>query len=42
MIDLNNINDNILANRWKQRYAEQPQEIKEKLDKLNNSRVEEY
>lgn len=42
MIDLKNMNDNILANRWKQRYAEQPQEIKDRLDKLNDAKVEEY
>lgn len=42
MIDIKNINDNIITNRWKQRYAEQSEEIREKLDKLNNARVEEY
>lgn len=41
-IDLKNINNNIIANRWKARYAEQPNEIKEKLDKLDNLSIEEY
>ena len=42
MIDLKNMNNNIIANRWKQKYAEQPIDIKEKLDKLDDARVEEY
>ena len=42
MIDLKNINNNIIANHWKQRYAEQPIDIKEKLDKLDEARIEEY
>lgn len=42
MVDLKNINDNIIANRWKTRYASQSDEVKEKLDKLDNAKVEEY
>lgn len=42
MVDLKNINNNIIANRWKQRYAEQPEAIKEKLDKLNDMSVQDY
>ncbi len=42
MVDLKNINNNIIANQWKQRYAEQPIDIKEKLDKLNEAKIEEY
>lgn len=42
MVDLKNINNNIIANRWKQRYAEQPIDIKEKLDKLDEAEIEEY
>ena len=42
MVDLKNINNNIIANQWKQRYAEQPIDIKEKLDELDEARVEEY
>lgn len=42
MIDLKNINNNIIANRWKARYAEQPDEIKEKLNKLDSMSIEEY
>lgn len=42
MFDLKNMNNNIIANRWKQRYAEQPIDIKEKLDKLDDARIEEY
>lgn len=42
MVDLKNLNNNIIANRWKQRYAEQPIDIKERLDKLDEARVEEY
>lgn len=42
MIHIKNINNNIIANQWKQRYSEQPAEIKEKLDKLNEAGIEEY
>lgn len=42
MIDIKNINNNIIANRWKARYEEQPLEIKEKLDKLDNASIDEY
>lgn len=42
MIDLKNINDNVIANRWKQRYAEQSDEIKDKLDKLDKLGPKEY
>lgn len=42
MVDLKNINNNIIANRWKQRYAEQPIDIREKLDKLSEAKIEEY
>jgi len=42
MVDFKNINNNIIANKWKQRYAKQPIDIKEKLDKLADARIEEY
>ena len=42
MMAIKNINDNILSNRWIQRYEMQSDEIKERLDKLNNAEVEEY
>lgn len=41
-MDLKNINDNILSNAWKERYAKQPPEIKEKLDILSNSLAKDY
>ena len=42
MVDLKNINNNIISNRWKERYAKLPDEIKEKLEKLDNLDVSEY
>ena len=33
--NMKNINDNVIANRWKQRYAQQPDRIKEKLKGLS-------
>lgn len=41
-MDLNNINNNIISNRWKGRYLKQSDEVKEKLDKLDNSDPSEY
>lgn len=42
MIDLKNINNNIISNRWSERYLKQSGEIKEKLDKLDSSAPSEY
>ena len=42
MIDLKNINNNILSNRWKERYEKLSDEIKEKLDNLNNADISDY
>ena len=42
MIDIKNINNNIIANQWKERYSKQPNHIKEKLDKLSEAKIEEY
>lgn len=42
MIDIKDINNNIIVNRWKARYAQLPNEIKEKLDELDNKSIEEY
>lgn len=42
MNNLKNINDNVIANQWKQRYSEQPNEIKEKLDELENKELKYY
>lgn len=39
---MKNINDNVIANRWKQRYAEQPDRIKEKLDELEKKELKDY
>ena len=41
-MDLKYLKDNILSNRWKQRYESLPEEVKEKLESLNNSKTEEY
>lgn len=41
-MNLKNINNNIISNRWKERYLIQSDEIKEKLDKLDNSDPSEY
>lgn len=41
-MNLKYLKDNILSNRWKQRYEKLPKEVKNKLDTLNNSKVEEY
>lgn len=37
MLDLKNMNNNIISNRWKERYAKLPNEIKEKLDNFDVS-----
>lgn len=42
MIDIKDINNNIIANRWKARYAQLSNEIKKKLDELDNEPIEEY
>lgn len=42
MMDLKNINDNIISNRWRERYLKQSDEVKAKLDKLDNSAPSEY
>lgn len=42
MIDLKNINNNIIANQWKERYQKQPDDIKAKLDRLDELKIEEY
>lgn len=39
---MKNINDNILSRRWLERYLKQSDEIKEKLDKLDDSDPSEY
>lgn len=41
-MDFKHLKDNILSNRWKQRYENLPKETKEKIDTLNNSKAEEY
>ena len=40
-MDLKNINNNIISNRWKERCEKLPDEIKEKLNELDNSDVSE-
>ena len=42
MNNLKNINDNVIANQWKQRYTEQPDGIKEKLDELERKEFKDY
>lgn len=42
MIDINNINDNVISNRWEQRYAQLTDEKKEKIRKLNESNAKDY
>ena len=42
MMDLKNINNNIISNRWKERCEKLPDEIKEKLNELDNSDVSDY
>lgn len=41
-MDLKNINNNIISNRWKERCEKLPDEIKEKLNELDNSDVSDY
>ena len=36
-MNIDDFNDNILANHWKERYANQPNDIKKKLDTFENS-----
>ncbi len=40
MVDLKNINNNIISNRWNERYEKLPNEIKEKLDNLDVSKCQ--
>lgn len=42
MVDFKSLNDNIISNQWKERYAQQPDEIKKKLDKLDNANATDY
>lgn len=42
MNNLKDINDNVIANQWKQRYTEQPDRIKEKLDELEKKELKDY
>lgn len=42
MRDLKNINDNIISSRWKARYSKLSNEIKAKLDVLDNADISEY
>lgn len=37
MVDIKNMNNNIISNRWKERYVKLSDEIKEKLDNLDVS-----
>lgn len=38
-MDIKYLKDNILSRRWQQRYESLPEETKEKLDALNNSKT---
>ena len=41
-MDLSDINNNIIANRWRQRYETLPNDTKVRLDKFNEMQIEEY
>lgn len=41
-MDLKDMNNNIVSNRWKARYAKLSDDIKKKLDDLNNADIAEY
>ena len=42
MFDINRVNNNFLAQKWKKRYEEQPNEIKRKLDNFAQQDVKSY
>lgn len=42
MVDYRSINNNILANRWKEKYEQCSQDVKDKLDKLDDKLIKEY
>ena len=42
MFDINRVNNNFLAQQWKKRYEEQPDEIKKKLDNLAQQDIKSY
>ena len=42
MTDLKTINNNIIANRWKARYEKLPDEVKAKIDSLDNAELADY
>ena len=42
MMDLKNMNNNIISNRWKARYEKLPDDVKKKLDDLNNADIFDY
>ena len=42
MIDLKDINNNILANRWKERYEKLSDEVKAKLDSLDKAEIADF
>lgn len=42
MVDYRSINNNILANRWKEKYEQCSQDVKDKLDRLDDMLIKEY
>ena len=42
MMDFKNMNNNIISNRWKARYEKLPDDVKKKLDDLNNADIFDY
>lgn len=41
-MNIDDLNNNILSNRWKERYDKLSDEIKEKLNELDNSNISDY
>lgn len=41
-MNIDDLNNNILSNRWKERYEKLSDEIKEKLNELDNSNISDY
>lgn len=42
MNDLSYLKDNIMSTRWRKRYNQCSQEVKDKLDKLSDMLIKEY
>jgi hypothetical protein len=42
MVDLSYLTDNIMSAKWKKKYEQCSQEVKDKLDKLDEMLIKEY